>query len=66
MPHVDFMLHLSQQMAEEEQVQNRIHEIRARHPNNQFVQLKLDRQQEVVDQRREALRDIMRNIAKQN
>lgn len=66
MSHVDTMIHLANQLNEEERVQNRIDVIRARNSGNNLVQLDLDRHQQIVDERKEKLEILMRIIANEN
>lgn len=66
MSHVDFMICLTKLLAEEEQTQDQIDETRMRNANDSLAQLKLDRHQAVVDERRQNIRETMLNIASQN
>jgi hypothetical protein len=63
MPHVDFMIDLTNRLHTEVNIQTQINELRAKHPRNQAVQLKLDRHQEIVNKRVEEIRESMAHVA---
>lgn len=64
--HVAFMIHLTQQLAEEERVRARIAELRLVHANNGKAQLDLDRHDRFVADREKELRNLMHDIASRN